>query len=85
MHPSSMNMNAIRSHIFMMSSGTWRAGVCWLCDEPVLLKYRDVTTGMTFGTCCVESVLFADRMLLTARKDGVRSPSENEVDTIPNH
>lgn len=77
--------NAIRSHIFIMPSASWKPGMCWLCDEAVLLKFRDQTTGMCVGSCCVEALVRADSALFNANKDGIRSPTHEEAGEMPNH
>jgi hypothetical protein len=75
----------IRSNIFLLSASAWRPGVCWLCDASVILKFRDTTTGMCVGACCVDSLLCADRVLAHAQNSGLRAPTNDESGTMPNH
>jgi hypothetical protein len=75
----------IRSNIFLLSNTQWKPGVCWLCEASVILKFRDTTTGMCVGSCCVESLLAADRVLGWASHSGLRAPTNEESGSMPNH
>ena len=45
-----------------------RAGFCAICKQSCILRFIDRPTAMTFGSCCVDAMKFADAALDVAGK-----------------
>jgi hypothetical protein len=46
-------MTQIPKTIYMIPQSQFKAGLCGICHEPALLKFRDTDTGFIIGDCCL--------------------------------
>lgn len=60
----------------MLSASDFKPGVCSICGNAALLKWRDCATGQSYGACCLPDALSADRALSLA--EGLRHPTLEE-------
>lgn len=66
----------LRSQIFMLSTSDWRPGLCAVCNQAALIKYRD-SSGMNLGECCLAHAISAERALICT--EGIRHPTKEEA------
>lgn len=45
--------------IYMIPPGVFYPGLCDVCRQPALIKYRDIETNFLIGDCCLTHLIAA--------------------------
>jgi len=72
-------MNAQQSsRIFMLPPKDHVPGVCSVCDQNTVLKFRDASTGFRVGMCCRSALVVAEGIISSVIGSGFRHPNPDE-------
>lgn len=88
-----MNSNVIRSRIFRLSASDFKPGMCSVCGESALIKFKDASTGANLGECCLEAAIQSERLLSSMQDlrdhdgmpSGLRHPTPEESTKLALH
>lgn len=63
------------SRIFMLAPSDFANGECGVCGAAAMLKYRDASTGLRAGLCCLADLIQAESLIATSFAVGLRHPT----------
>jgi len=69
-------MKTTTPSIFMIPASDFTTDQCGVCGSSCILQFRDSSTGMKVGACCLQHLIYADNQLSSV--DGIRRPTPQE-------
>lgn len=76
-------MKTANDRIFYLSAADFTHGTCSICEQPVQIRFKDVSANFKVGSCCIAFALQADAALSKCKV--MRHPHIEEATSIPNN